>query len=197
MPVLFPIQPVLYHDTGRGTLDNRTTLEDQGYEIVSYENLSARGQDLYVQSLRSDGEYTVTLDEGTSDFAYPTPSELGTLEDYRARNRLQSIVVERPLNTSLPPPDEPLEGAEHRVREREESKEARDGERTSNGSDLERETPSRQTVEELRQQIGRYDVVTTRTALLPLTAPSALVRLVSIVGGVLAIGIGGYLHSKP
>lgn len=202
-PILVPIQPVLYHDTDRGTMANRTMLEEQGYEIVSYENLSARGQELYVQSLRADGEYTVPLNEGASDFAYPTLSELGTLENYQDRNRLQTVVIERPLNTtSLPPPDEPLEAAEHRVREREQRKETREEEahedkRASDGSAAENETRSGPTVEELRQQIGRYDLMMTRTDLPPLTASLALLRLFSAVGGILAIGIGGYVHSKP
>lgn len=192
-PVLLPIQPVLYHDTDPGTMANRTTLEDRGYEIIAYENLSARGQALYVQTLRSDGEYTVPLDEGAPEFAYPTAGELGALDDYRERERRQTIIIERPPEASLPPPGEPVEAAEHRVRDREERRK----ERNENGATAANRTTAGPTVGELRQQIGRYDQMTTRTDRPPLTALSSLLRLGSVVGGILAIGIGGYVHSKP
>jgi hypothetical protein len=179
-PALFPIQPVLYHDTGPRTLDNRTQLQEQGYEIITYENLSDRGQELYVQTLRNGGEYTVPLGEGAADFAYPTAGDLGNVSDYRERNALRSVVIERSANTDLPPPDEPVEAAEHRKERAEE-----------------RGTEDNMSVEEHRQMIARYDVMTTRTDHPPLTTPTPLARLLSTVLGVLALATGGYLRSLP
>lgn len=115
--VLFPIQPVLYHATRRGTLDNRTVIEERGYEIIAYANLSDRGQELYVQTLEHDGRYRVPLGADAQDFAYPTDGELGDARDYEERNALEHVVIERPPDANLPPPDERLEAAEH-VRER-------------------------------------------------------------------------------
>lgn len=177
-PVLFPIQPVLYHDTHRGTVGNESQIQADGYEIVAYENLSERGQQLYVRTLRAGGEYRAPVDEGAPDFAYPSPTELADVRDYRNRNALQGIVVERPPDADLPPPHEPVEAAERSHRHAEE-----------------RGTEPEQSVEERRRQIARYDVMTTRTDRPPLTASSALLRLLSTAAGVLALGTGGYLRS--
>lgn len=179
-PALFPIQPVLYHDTRQGTLDNRTQLEQQGYEIVAYENLSDRGRELYVGALNSGGEYSVPVDAGASDFAYPTAGELSNVTDYREQNALRSIVIERPVDADLPPPDEPVHAAEYR-----------------GGRDEERGTDDGPSVEERRRQIARYDLMTTKTDQPPLTATPSLLRLLSAVVGILALGTGGYLRSKP
>ena len=179
-PVLFPLQPVSHHDTGRSAMGNESQIEQQGLEIVAYENLSERGQELYVQTLRSDGEYSVPMDEGASDFKYPTNAELGEVQNYTVRNGLETIVIERPLNADLPPADEPVERAEYMVQREEE-----------------RETASNQSEAEIRRQIARYDAMTTRTDKPPLTASSSLLRFLSAVVGVLAIGTGGYLRTKP
>lgn len=184
-PVLFPIQPVLYHDTRRGTTDDRAELETRGYEIVAYENLSERGQELYLLTLRNGGEYQAPLGTGAPEFAYPTRGELADVEDYRERETRRSIVVERPPDADLPPPDEPVEIAERRSERREQAVE-----------EGERPTPTASTAER-RRQIARYDLLTTRTDRPPLTATASLLRLLSAVGGVLALGTGGYLRSLP
>lgn len=199
-PALLPIQPVLYHDTGHGTVDDRAELEAQGYEVVAYENLSARGQELYVTTLRAGGEYYVPLGAGADEFPYPSPSELREVRDYRQRTALGRIVIERPTHGDLPPADEPVHAAEH-LDERGDDRDRKrgtpgDGERATPG-DRERGTADGRSVEERRQQIARYDVVETRTDLPPLEAPASLLRLLSVVGGVLALGIGGYLGSQP
>ena len=212
-PALVPVQPVLYHDTDASTTANRTMLEAEGLEVVAYENLSPRGQELYVEALQNDGDYFVPRGEGAPEFAYPTNEELAALrDDYRARTQLQSIVVERPPNSSLPPPGERVEAAEHMVRNereraerRKEAREGTSGERTPETStddatvtpDGPTPTPSGPSVEELRRQIARYDQMTTRTDLPPLFAPRSLLRLLSVAAGTIAIGTGGYLRSKP
>lgn len=179
-PVLFPIQPMLYHDTHQGTVGNESRIEEEGYEIVAYENLSERGQQLYVRTLRAGGEYRVPVDEGAPDFAYPSPGELADIRDYRERRTLQGIVVERPPNADLPPPDEPVEAAERDNRHAEK-----------------RGTESEQSIDARRQQIARYDVLTTRTDRPPLTASSSLLRLLSTAAGIVVLGTGGYLRSTP
>lgn len=200
-PALVPIQPVLYHDTRHGTVDDRAELEAQGYEVVAYENLSARGQELYVATLRAGGEYYVPLGAGADEFPYPSPSELRDVRDYRQRSTLGRIVIERPTDGDLPPADEPLRAAERPGkpggdRDRERDGTPGDGERAT-PADRERGTEDDRSVEERRQQIARYDVVETRTDLPPLEAPASLLRLLSVVGGVLALGIGGYLGAQP
>lgn len=179
-PALFPIQPVLYHDTHRGTIDNRTVIEERGFEIVAYENLSDRGQELYVLTLENDGRYSVPLGEGAQDFAYPTEGELGEFRDYDERRALEHVVIERPPDADLPPPDEQLEGAEH-IRERA----------------IERGSEDPPTLKEARRQIARFDLMRTRTDNPPLDEPKSLARLVSALLGVVAVATGGYLRSRP
>lgn len=189
-PALFPVQPVLYHDTRAGTMANATELQREGIPIVAYENLSERGQALYVATLRAGGEYSVPLGEGAPDFGYPTPGELGAVDDYDERRTMTRIAVERPPDADLPPPDEPVAHAEERVRDEREGKD--EGERTATPG-----TETGPTVEEMRRQVARYDVMRTRTDRPPQTAPANLVRLLSVVLGIVAIGVGGYRRSLP
>jgi len=193
VPALLPVQPVLFHDTSAGTFADRAELEREGLEIVASENLSDRGQELYVLALRNDG-YAVPVGAGASDFEYPTDAELQNVTDPRERLTLGRIVIERPPDADLPPADEPTEAAE-RERER---RERRQQERQEQGG---QQTPTPGTptpsIEERRQQIARYDVMSTRTTLPAITETSSLARLFSILGGVILIGTGGYLRSKP
>lgn len=178
-PALFPLQPVLYHDTGASTRENASQLREQGYTIVHYDNLSARGQELYVRTLREGGEYFVPKGQGASDFEYPTLKQLDGHDDYREERLRRTIVIEHPPNaTDLPPADEPLRAAEY-IAEDEQRR----------GSD--------RSEAEIRRQIARYDMMTTRTDSPPQTAPTSLARLLSAVLGVLAVGAGGYLRAKP
>lgn len=179
-PVLFPIQPVLYHDTDSSVMGNRSQIEQQGVTIVSYENLSDRGQEIYVRTLQNGDEYSVPISEGAPDFTYPTNAELSDAQNYTARSKLQMVVIERPPSADLPPAAEPVERAEYLSERDEEDK-----------------TTSNRTEAAIRQQIARYDAMTTRTDQPSLTASSSLSRLLSAVVGILAIGMGGYLWSKP
>ncbi|MBV0923430.1 hypothetical protein KTS45_04385 [Halomicroarcula limicola] len=187
-PALFPVQPVLYHDTGDGSPANESQLREQGYRIVAYENLSERGQRLYVETLRAGGEYTVPVGEGAPEFSYPDSERLGEMEDYDERRRLTTVVIERPPEAGLPPADEPLRAAEYSLR-RERRERNEEGERV--------ETPSEAAVEERQRAIARYDLVTTRTDKPPLTATPQLLRIVPALLGIFAIGTGGYLRSSP
>jgi len=199
-PALFPVQPVLYHDTAPSTMENGSTLSQQGYTVIAYENLSTSGQQHYLQALRNDGEHFVPRSEGAPEFSYPTETELGEL-DYPERMRLQTVIVERPPNASLPPPDERVDAAERRFEhERERRSEKRQADRkttTRDATDGATATETGPTLEEYRRQVARYDQMSTRTDRPPLFALQSLLRLLSVAGGVIALGTGGYLQSKP
>lgn len=195
-PTLFPLQPVLYHDTRPGTSSTRAELEERGYDVVAFENLSERGQTLYLRTLRAGGEYRVPVGTGAPDFAYPTPGELDEPEGYRRRSDRHSIVIERPNDSDLPPADEPLVFAEHR-REPPGERDDRSGGEPADRQTRDPGTETGPTVEERRRQIVRYDVMATRTDGPPLTARSSLLRLVSAVVGVLCLATGGYSRSTP
>lgn len=183
-PAAAPLDPVLVHETRDSTFENETTLEAQGYTIVAYENLSERGQEHYRRTLENDGRYTVPRDRGATDFAYPTANELGDTQGYRERDRLTTVVIERPPDADLPPPDERTERAERLAEETNE--EASDQTPFSNMSES-----------EIRQQIARYDMMQTRTEQPDPTSRPALARFAAAVLGILGIGVCGYLTTKP
>ncbi|MFB6165909.1 MAG: hypothetical protein ABEJ31_12185 [Haloarculaceae archaeon] len=181
-PALLPVQPMLYHDTRLGQPGNASELRERGFEVVPYENLSERGQALYVATLEHGGEYAVPQGQGASDFAYPKPSDR-RVERPRGRvdveDRYRGIAIERPADDAgLPPADEPV-----RLARRERPPGERGGENAS--------------VEQRRREIARYDLLRTRTDLPPLSATPNVVRLLSVALGAVAIGAGGYRRSRP
>ncbi|WP_227133813.1 hypothetical protein [Halorubellus salinus] len=89
--------PTPYFD---GVADARA----QNFTVRYYENLTERGQALYVNALENDGTYAVPVGEGASDYAYPTDAELP--DEDAAALRASTVVVVRPANASLPPADE-------------------------------------------------------------------------------------------
>jgi len=178
VPSLAPVQQVLYHETGPGTVENGTTLEREGFTVVEYEELSDRGQELYGRALRNGGRTTVPVGHGASDFPYLAESELAEYENYEERERARSVVIERPDGSDLPPADEPLRAAEYRVRE--------DGEN-------EQSTPSEAEIQQRESEIARYDVMATYSGEPPLNGTQHLLRLLALLAGVVAIGTGGYL----
>ncbi|WP_247005474.1 hypothetical protein [Halorientalis litorea] len=193
-PALVPVQPVLSHDTGPGTFENESQMAENGYTtVIAYENLSARGQELYVSALENGGRYTVPVGQGAPEFSYPTAGELGEIDDFEEQRALHSVVVERPPDADLPPADEPVERVEDLAERREEYREraAEEGEATPEPD------PDRPSLDERRQQTARYDVMSTETASPPLTATGPLVRLLSACVGIVAIGVGGYRRSLP
>lgn len=204
-PAFAPLQPVLEHDTRRSTYDNRTALEREGYRVVEYEDLSPRAQELYVETLEHGGVYTVPLDAGADDFRYPRIAEIYEIENYSARVGLEYVVVERPPNATLPPPDERVEQAEEMVAERREAERekenadregttgtATDGTTTADGS-----ARTTRSVEAVKRQVARYDVMRTRTRQPGLTSRPALLRYGAAALGVVLVGLGGYLSAKP
>jgi hypothetical protein len=170
LPALFPVQAVLTHDTGPVTFDNREQLQEQGISIIAYENMTERGQELYVQTLEAGGEYRVPVGEGASDFEYLTGKERMQVYEDNTNQRPGIIVVERPEDSDLPEADEPFsEGPRNTDRPEDEQR---------------------------RQQVQRYDMMQTSTGPPPLAAISQLLRLAAGLLAVLSLGVGGYLLSS-
>ena len=178
VPALFPVQQVLYHESRAGTMANESQLERQGYTVIAYENLSERGQEIYVAAIETPGEYTVPVGQGAPEFPYQRPANVSEIEDYQRQRALTSVVIERPDDADLPPPDEPVEVVEYEAEERGE--------------------PVNETAIEQRQrQTARYDMLTVRQGTPLLTASSNLLRLAVAMFGIIAIGVGGYLRASP
>jgi hypothetical protein len=172
-PAVFPVQPVLIHDTDRTTRDSPSELREQGIPVVAYENLSERGKEVYVAALEGE-DYRVGQDAGAPDFRYPTSAE--RREAFEADNVSGTgmVVIERPEDDSdLPPADERFSGA----REEEEAKND--------------EQP-----EERRERVLRYDAMVTATDQPPLGSTRQLLRLGAVMLAVVSLGTGGYLLSS-
>jgi hypothetical protein len=177
LPAVFPVPVMLVHDTGAVASVPPDRLEEAGYRVVAYENLSERGRELYVATLEQGGVYRVPLDRGAPEFAYPTPAERHEAYENRSRDSRLEVVIERPEDGgSLPPADEP-----HR-RPPEGDGDDGEGEETR-----ERET---------EPVSSRYDAIRTATERPPLGSTPQLLRLAAAALAVVALGTGGYLLSS-
>jgi len=171
VPAFFPVQPMLAHYTGDTAPAPPDELRQQGYDIVAYENLSERGQELYVTTLEHDGEYRVPVGEGAAEFGYLTDEEVRASYENGTE---PGVVIERPEDAGdLPPSDERFYGYPSDEEELNESQR-----------------------EQRRQTIERYDAMSTRIEEPPLGATPQLIRLAAVLFAVLALGIGGYLLSS-
>lgn len=170
LPALFPVQAVLTHDTGPVTFDSKEQLQEQGITIIAYENMTERGQELYVQTLEANGEYRVPVGEGASDFEYLTSEERMQAFEGNQNQRPGAVVIERPEESDLPRADEPF------------SEEHRDNDRAED--------------EQRRQQVQRYDMMQTSTGPPPLGTIPQLLRLAAALLAVISLGVGGYLRSS-
>ena len=180
VPAVFPVQPVLTHDTDRTTRDSPSELREQGVPVVAYENLSERGQEAYVAALERE-DYRVGQDAGAPDFQYPTSAE--RREAFEADNVSGTgmVVIERPEDDSdLPPPDERFFGP----REEEEEEE------------VENDEQPEERREERRERVLRYDAMVTATDQPPLGSTRQLLRLGAVMLAVVSLGTGGYLLSS-
>ena len=174
VPALFPVQAVLVHDTRDRVEGSPSELRDEGHEVIAYENLSERGQELYVETLRNDGEYRVPKGEGAPEFDYLTDAE--RREAFRNDNEsaVRSVVIERPEDDSdLPPADEFGVGP---------------------GDEEEEELSGDE--QERRETMRRYDAMRTTTEQPPLDSPPQLLRLGAALLAVISLGVGGYLLSS-
>jgi len=200
VPALAPVQQYRVHDTRAGATADRADLEESGIEVIAYENLSDRGQELYRKTLENGGRYTVPVGQGAPDFEYGTERGDGGGPAGPSVRRSGTIAIERPPDADLPPADEPVEAVERaRERERAEARERaqeRDGDRrtaTGNGT----ATPTTPDYDEMRETITRYDMMQTTTDSPPLPDTSNLFRLFPALAGILALGVGGYRASLP
>jgi hypothetical protein len=172
VPALFPVQAMLTHDTRHTVPPDPESIQENGFEIVGYENLSERGRELYVRTLENGGEYRVRQGQGAPGFEYPTREERRaalTGETDRSE-RPGSIVIKRPEDDSgLPEADEDRFGPPRE-----------EGENAS----------------ERRELTMRYDAMRTFLEQPPLESPPQLARLVAALLAVLSLGVGGYLLSS-
>lgn len=166
---LFPVQPVLVHDTGPNTFDSPDELREEGVEIISYGSLSERGQALYVRTLEAGGTHQVAPGEGAPDFGYLTREELAAAWDRNQNPRPGRVVIERPAEADLPPADEPFD----------------------------RGTAEQDQRDQRQQQVQRYDLIQTSTEPPSLGSVPQLLRLAAALLAVCSLGIGGYLRSLP
>ena len=169
VPAFFPVQAALVHNTGASQPGEPELIREDGYDIVAYENLSERGQELYVKTLENGGEHSVTQGNGAPDFEYPTSAERGATFENGSLDRPGAIVVVRPEDDDdLPRADERPFGP------------PREGE----------------TEKERRERHLRYDAMDTRTEQPSLGALPQLLRLFAALLAVVSLGVGGYLISS-
>jgi len=171
VPAVFPVQPMLTHDTRSSTNAPPAELRQQQIQVVTYENLSDRGQELYVETLEHDGEYRVGVDEGAPEFVYPTDAERHEAYESDNMTAAGSVVVVRPED------DSNLPRADEFYRPRDED-----------GNDDE--------AQQRRERAMRYDMMRTSTGQPPLGSTPQLLRLGAVMLAVVFLGVGGYLLSS-
>jgi hypothetical protein len=180
-PALFPVQPVLYHETWTSSSMTPAEAEQAGVNVVYYENLSDRGQELYRTTLENGGEHYVDRGEGAPEFRYLTDEQRRQAVANGTGPPPGTVLVVRPEDDSgLPPADERSYVDPEAVGAVDE-----DGEVN--------ETKLR----EVREEMRRYDAMDTYRGPPPLNAPAQLLRLGATVLAVVFLGCGGYLLALP
>ena len=139
--------------------------------VVAYENLTERGQELYVGALENDGEYRVPEGEGAPVFVYATDADRRGAMESQNMTAAGRVVIERPADdSSLPAADERYYPREEGLNETER--------------------------EQRREQALRYDLMQTSKEQPPLGSPPQLLRLGAVVFAVIFLGTGGYFLSS-
>ncbi|WP_459194439.1 hypothetical protein [Halosimplex sp. J119] len=174
VPAFFPVQPVLVHDTDRSVNAPPEELRQEGYRIIGYENLSSRGQELYVEALKQRRDYSVPQGQGADEFPYLNQTEIQQVYRNDNRSDLDQVVIKRPADDSGLPPA----GEYYHERDPEET----------NMTEQERE--------QRRERALRYDAIETTMEQPPLGATPQLLRLAAVLFAVLSLGVGGYLFSS-
>ncbi|MFB6250849.1 MAG: hypothetical protein ABEI27_04025 [Halobellus sp.] len=178
-PALFPVGPVLVHDTRGSAPGTPAEIRERGIPVVAYGNLSERAQELYVTTLENGGEYRVARGRGAPAFDYPTVTEVRRARENGSQSTPGRLVIERPADDAhLPPADE------RAYVDPEEVGAVEDGE------------VNETRVEQARERAQRYDLVETRTGDPPLGSTPQLLRLASVLLAVVSLGAGGYLRSS-
>lgn len=168
LPVLVPVGTVLTHDTTLQTFDSRADLESDGIEIIAYENMSERGQELYVTTLESGGEYRVSRGQGAPEFEYLTGQERRAAFEDNPDQRPGTVAIERPEDSDLPRADEPFDQGP--------------------------QATSRPEDDQRRQQVQQYDLMQISAGPPPIGSAPQLLRLAAALLAVIALGTGGYLR---
>ncbi|RXK49453.1 hypothetical protein [Halorientalis pallida] len=201
-PGVVPVQPVLSHEIGGAITAEPSELESEDVEVIAYENLSERGKELYERALRDDGSYVVPTGEGAPDFQYRAELETEREDDSVQRFGPRTVAIERPDDPDFPVVDERV--PERRPPESEPGEadetgggDAEGGARASaNTTDAPDDEPDERTAERPRDA-GRYNLLRTSFGNPSLTDPGNLLRFVAVLAGVVILGSGGYLRSKP
>ncbi|MFB6082753.1 MAG: hypothetical protein ABEJ94_00735 [Halorientalis sp.] len=173
-PALAPVQPVLSHEVAGTITADRSDLRNEDIDVMTYENLSERGKVLYERTLRNGGSYRVPVGEGAPEFQYRAEPTPGRDDDSVRAYGPRTVAIEPPDDADFPVVDE-------RVRRRRPP----DGERRETNDSTPQGSPE------------RYTIFRTSVDQPPLTDPANLLRFLSVLAGVVAIGGGGYLGSRP
>ncbi|WP_424019407.1 hypothetical protein ACOZ4N_08030 [Halorientalis pallida] len=197
-PALAPVQPVLYHEVDGPLITEKSALEERGVDVIAYENLSDRGKDLYERALRNGGDYQVPAGQGASDFQYRTELEADDESEPRRRFGPRVIAIERPEDSDLPTLDERVPDRRPPDSEPDEAAGTGSSETVGESSNT-TETPADGTGDRPpeQQEENEYTLLRTSLGQPPLTDSGNLLRFVAVLAGVVMLGSGGYLRSKP
>jgi hypothetical protein len=196
-PAVMPVQQILLHEAEGPLLIERAELEERGVEVVAYENLSDRGKELYEQTLRNDGSYRIPAGQGATDFQYRTELDADEESEPRQRFGPRVVAIERPEDGDLPTLDR---GVPER---RPPNSEPREASEASGETDGEPGDTTATSTDETGNQSPEqreeteYTLLRTSYGQPPLTDSGNLLRFVSVLAGVVMLGSGGYLRSKP
>ncbi|AQL41605.1 hypothetical protein BV210_02240 [Halorientalis sp. IM1011] len=191
-PAVAPVQSVLFHDIRGEFTMSESELEERGVTVIAYENLSDRGKELYERSLRNDGHYRAPAGTGASDFEYRADSE----EDVRSGFGPRAVAIERPDDPDFPSVDE------RPVRERRPPDEGGEvggtgGSEAAGGDTADAQANGTADQPPEPREENEYNLMETRLGQPPLTDGGNLLRFLSILVGVVTVGSGGYLRSRP
>lgn len=204
-PAVAPVQPFLSHEVQGAITDDPAVLRDRGIDVIAYENLSERGKTLYERTLRNGGSLQVPVGSGAADFEYRLDPETEREAASRPGFDPRMIAIERPADADFPTLDD-RRSAERRPPDERNRREAGGTDGAGSASDGGSDGPATATdgsstdrtdsPAQSRDQ-ERYNLLQTRLAYPPLTDPGNLLRFLSVLAGVVLVGSGGYLRSRP
>ena len=198
-PAVVAVESVLYHEVQGSVQAEEETLQQRGVEIVEYENLSDRGKTLFEEALRNEGNYVVPVGEGASDFDYRTDPAPETEDGAPSRYPPGVIAIERPEDGDLPGLyDRPARRPVDESRQDEAGGSGTgDGASDANATETNESATDQEDAPERSQRPEEYNVFRARLGQPPLTDSGNLLRFLSVLIGVVAVGSGGYLRSRP
>jgi len=105
LPAVFPVQPVLVHDTRPATQANESELKAENVTVIDYADLSERSKEPYVKALESNGQYRVPKGQGAPEFEYTTAEERAQAREDGVF-RPDGVAIDRKGAENLPPAHE-------------------------------------------------------------------------------------------